>query len=585
MSKKITVRHLVLITFIAFFSIASGWAGSLPTISITGAVRQPLNLTLEDLQALQPVTVRLNEVTMNKQYNGAFYFRGIPLKTLLELASIQKEETGFSKQIDLAILVRNQEGKQIVLSWGEIFYSNPSEVVLAFTATPILPHHECGMCHGPEVYQERLNVLSRRVGYPKLVVADDFYTDRCLEDVTNIEVFDLHLKMDRKKLQNLFSPSFIVTGDIKQFLTISDLTSYRHIEALAKTVGDGSGYHGTELYGGVLLSELLEKAGIKPDVRQGIIISAPDGYRTFLSCGEVFLSSRGKDIMVADQVAHQPVSKDGKFKLILPGDLAADREIKALNKIEVVTFKPKSGLFVIGVGCADTNLITLEAISSMGKADVFVCPEDIKKRFAKYMGDKPVLFDPLQNTEFMFKKSHPDLSPEENKRQLETQRAQSIEMMREALMKGKKVAFLEYGDPTIWGGWMFWLQEFKDAIQIVPGLSAFNAANAMIGKHLGCNGSIVITVPQGLKANEAMLKEVAENGDTLVIFIGLRELKNLKSLFQKYYPNTTPVHLVYRAGYSDSGYIVKTTIAEVAEAAEKEQEQHLGMIYIGPCLR
>jgi precorrin-4 methylase len=81
------------------------------------------------------------------------------------------------------------------------------------------------------------------------------------------------------------------------------------------------------------------------------------------------------------------------------------------------------------------------------------------------------------------------------------------------------------------------------------------------------------------------LKAVADNGDTLVIFIGLKELKNLRSLFQKYYASTTPVHLVYRAGYSDSEYIVKTTIAEVAEVAEKEKEQYLGMIYIGPCLK
>jgi precorrin-4 methylase len=106
----------------------------------------------------------------------------------------------------------------------------------------------------------------------------------------------------------------------------------------------------------------------------------------------------------------------------------------------------------------------------------------------------------------------------------------------------------------------------------------------MIGKHLGCKGSIVLTVPQGLKDNEAMLKAIAENGDTLAIFIGLKELKNLEPLFQKYYSNTTPVRLVYRAGYSDSEYMVKTTIAEVAEAAEKEQEQFLGMIYIGECL-
>jgi precorrin-2 methylase len=504
---------------------------------------------------------------------------------VLELASVQKEETGFSKQTDLAILVRNKEGKQVVLSWGEVFYSNPSEVVLAFTATPIIPHHDCNRCHRPEVYQKWLDVLSRKMGYPKLVVANDFYTDRSLEDVTNIEVFDLRLKMETKKLQNLFSPSFTITGDVKQSVIISDLTSYQRVEALAKMIGDGAGYHGLGSYGGVLLSELLNKAGVAPDVNQGIVISAPDGYRTLLSCGEVFLSSRGKSIMVADQVAHQPVTKDGKFKLILPDDLSADRTIKAVNKIEVVTLKPKASFYIIGVGCADTNLVTLEAISTMGKADVFVCVEDLQKRFAKYIGNKPVLFDPFKSKRHQAKQSSSHVDAKQDQASITEETKRDIQTIRDALQAGKTVAFLEYGDPTLYPSWMHWLGDLAKEAHYIPGISAFNASNAMIGKHLGCNGSIVITVPQGLKANEAMLKAVAENGDTLVIFIGLRELKNLKPLFQKYYASATPVHLVYRAGYSDSEYIVTTTIAEVTEAAEREKEQYLGMIYIGPCLK
>ena len=89
----------------------SGWAASLPTVSVTGAVRQPLNLTLQDLQKLEAVTVRLNEVTMDHHYNGAFYFRGVPLKTLLELAYVEKERDSFSKLTDLAVVVRNKDGK------------------------------------------------------------------------------------------------------------------------------------------------------------------------------------------------------------------------------------------------------------------------------------------------------------------------------------------------------------------------------------------------------------------------------------------------------------------------------------------
>jgi precorrin-4 methylase len=584
MLKKNTLVSLFVTLFLIFVSVASSWGGSSPAISITGSVRQPLNLTIEDLGALQAVTVRLNEVTMDEEYNGVFYFRGVPLRTLLELAAIQKEETPFSKQIDLAIVVRNKAGKQVVLSWGEVFYRNPAEVILAFSSKPHIPHHDCNRCHGPEVFQKRLDVLSRPVGFPKLVIADDFYTDRCLENVTNIEVFDLHLQMEMKKMKTLFSPSFTVTGDVKKPATITDLTPYQRVEALAKIVGDGIGYHGLASYGGVLLSELLTKAGVKPDVTQGFVVSAPDGYRTLLSSGEVFLSTQGRSILISDQIADEPIDEEGKFKLLLADDLAADRWVKAVEKIEVVTFKQKPRLYIIGIGCADTNLITLEAVSYMGKADCFICPEDIQKRFAKYMGNKTVLFDPLRNTEAMFQKEHSGLSPKKSKRLLEAQRKKDVQSIRDALDSGKSVALLEYGDPTIFGGWMFWLEDFKDDIEVITGISAFNAANAMLEKHLGCNGSIVITAPRGLKDNEAMLKAIAENGDTLVIFVGLQELKNLKPLFQKYYPDMTPVHLVYRAGYSDSEYMITTSLAEVVETAEKEREQHLGLIYIGLCL-
>jgi len=567
-----------------FFSTASGWASSAPAISITGVVKQPLNLTLEDLKKFETVTVRLNEITQDHQFNGVFYYRGIPLKTLLELAFVEKEESAFNKPIDLAIVVRNKNGKQTVLSWGEVFYSNPFEVVLATSATPVIPHADCKSCHGPEVYQDRLNVLSRPVGVPKLVVTNDFYTNRSLEEIVNIEVVDLHPKIPVKRSSDYFSPDLTIMGDVSQPLTITDLSSYPRMEATTKQIGDGVGYHGMKFFSGAPLSELLKKAGVAPDLNKVFLISAPDGYRSLLSYGEIFLSSYGKNITIADRESNQPIQKNGKFILVLPDSLAADGSVKAVSKIEVITLKPKSNFYIIGVGCADTYLITLEAISAMGKADAFVCPEDIQKRFAKYMGNKPLLLDPFKNTDFVLKKNHSLASTEETKRTLEAQGIKNAQTIRDALKAGKTVAFLDYGDPTIYPGWIHWLGDLVKEAQFVSGISAFNAANAMIGKHIACKGSIVITAPQGLKSNEAMLKAVAENGDTLVIFIGLKELKNLKPLFLKYYADTTPVHIAYRAGYSDSEKIIKTTLAEAADVAEKEQEKFLGMIYIDPCL-
>jgi precorrin-4 methylase len=482
-------------------------------------------------------------------------------------------------------VVRNREGRQVVLSWGEVFYGNPAEIIIAFSSTPIMPMRKCQDCHAPEVYQKWLEPLKRQIGLPKLVVANDFYTDRSLEEIVNIEVMDLHTKMVSNKLPELFSPQFSITGAVGRTLSISDLSSYTRKEVTDKQIGDGRGYHGLRNFQGVSVLELLQKVGIGDDLNTVLLVSAPDGYRSLVSFGELILNQTGRNIVIADQVDGMPLKKNGKFSLVFPDDLSADRMVKAIDKIEVITLTQKPKLYIIGMGCADTSLITVEAVSYMGKADVFMCTEDIEKRFSKYMGNKPILFDPLQNAEPMFMKNHPDLSPVEAKKLLEEQRARDIQSIKYALKAGKNVAFLEYGDPTIYGSWIYWLQDLKDYIEVIPGISAFNASNALINKHFGCNGSIILTVPKGLKSNEAMLRAIAENGDTLVIFIGLKEMKELMPVFEKYYSPSTPVNLVYRAGYSDSERLVKTTLQEVSKVEEGEKEKHLGMIYIGPCLK
>ncbi len=584
MKKRLT---FILLFSLVITSVLIGVSSSM-ALTISGSVRQPLNLGLDDLPRLESVEARITEVLRDNSYRGVFIYRGVPMKTLLNLASIQKEEAGFSKPIDLAVVVRNREGKTVVLSWGEIFYRNPGEVMIAFSATPVMPYHKnCGDCHQLNFYKPVMEQLNRKIGFPKLVITKDFFTDRCLEEVVHIEVVNLKQKAEnKKKIEKLFSPKFTIVDINNKSFEIKDLSGYHHFEVSTKQVGDGRGYHGWKRFGGVPLRELLEKLGVKLEIDSAILISSIDGYRTLLSYSELFIAPDGERIMIADTIGTEPFKENGKFALIIPDDLSADRMVKAVAKIEAISFKNTPKVYIIGMGCGDTSLITLKAISYMGKADVFIAPEDIAKRFSKYMGNKPVLFDPLRNAEYIFRKSNPNLSVEELKNRLEKQRATDLQKIKDAFRDGKNIALLEYGDPTIYGAWQYWLEEhFRGHIEIVPGISAFNAANAMIGKHIGCNGSTILTVPKGLTANEGMLKAVAANGDTIAIFIGLKELKKLVPLLQKYYPPATPVYVAYRAGYSQSEYLVKTTLDEVISATEKEKEQHLGMIYLGPCLK
>jgi precorrin-4 methylase len=335
---------------------------------------------------------------------------------------------------------------------------------------------------------------------------------------------------------------------------------------------------------------------------KAVLVTSTDGYQGLFSFGEIFLSPLGERIIIAEQ---KTVSSSGgkKFTLVIPDDLAADRMIKTVSKIEVLSLKEKPKLYVISTGCGDPGLITLEAIANMGKVDVFIASEGMSKQFARYMGDKPVLFDPMLNYEPVFRKKNPGLKPEEVKTKLEAQRAGDMKKIRDALDAGKSIALLDHGDPTVYGGWQHWVEpEVAGRFEVVTGVSAFNASNAMFANHkvfsgisafdkadgnnLLCNkGSVVLTAPKSLESNEGLLKAVAASGDTVAIFMGLGEVRTLAPLLGKYYPVTTPVAIAYKAGYSHGSRLVRTNLKEVESVVEKEGEKMMGMIYIGGCLK
>jgi hypothetical protein len=89
------------------------------------------------------------------------------------------------------------------------------------------------------------------------------------------------------------------------------------------------------------LIDILKKAEAEMDLSTVFLISAPDGYRSSVSFGELFLNPGGGRMLIADVVNHNPLDKDGKFFFIPPDDLAADRDVKAVEKIEVINLFKK----------------------------------------------------------------------------------------------------------------------------------------------------------------------------------------------------------------------------------------------------
>jgi DMSO/TMAO reductase YedYZ molybdopterin-dependent catalytic subunit len=315
-------------------------AESGPILKITGAVESPLSLTLADLQKFQTVECQRNDVTSGKKFHGVFNFRGVPLRTLLETATIAKTDKNFKKPVDMAIVVRNPDAR-VALSWGEVFYRNPGEVFIAWTGTSILPHKSCKTCHPPDVFEPVMERYHRDLTYPRLILTGDQYTDRCLEGITEIEVVEFDWTDREKPSDPLYSPGFRIVGADLREIAFDDLAKdgLSPVQADLYTVGEGKGFHGIPFYTGFSFVDILKKAGVAPDLATVFRVSAQDNYRSVFSWGELFLNPDGKRMLLADQENGRPIEKGGRYYLVVPDDLLADRWVKAVQTIEKIQLK------------------------------------------------------------------------------------------------------------------------------------------------------------------------------------------------------------------------------------------------------
>jgi precorrin-2 methylase len=517
-------------------------------VTMTGLVKHPQRLTLQDLANYRSVSVRVTEVGRDGAFHGVYRYQGVPLQVILQAAGVEKEGGDFAKAIDLAVEVRNGKGQRAVLSWAEVAYGRPADVIVAFAAESLLTKGQGS---------------ARPVALPRLVLGDDFYSDRSLEDIVSIEVIDPALEAESRSVP-LPGPGNRASAEVT-----------------TKIVWGGARFDGVQAFAGIPLVEVLQQAGVGDNPRQMFLVSSHDGYRSLLSYGELFWSPLGRRILLADRMDGKPLGEKVERWLVLP-DSSANRYVRNVATIEVLRMQRKPKLTVIGVGPGDTCMITLEALSALARADAIAAPGDIQRRYARYLTGKEVLFDPFA---FADRDRNTPLTPAERRRLQDEEWRGNAAKIRATLDAGRDVAFLDWGDPMIYGS-SRWIRKFLDEeeIETVAGLSSFNAANAVINRDISAKGSVVLTAPRGLRSNDQLLAAVAKNGETLAIFMGLRDLPELVPLLRRHYAADTPVRMVYAAGISSREHQLVTTLGEALAAARDEKERFLGLIYVGPCL-
>jgi precorrin-4 C11-methyltransferase len=170
---------------------------------------------------------------------------------------------------------------------------------------------------------------------------------------------------------------------------------------------------------------------------------------------------------------------------------------------------------------------------------------------------------------------------------------QAVEIFRRAERDRLKVARVHSGDPSLWGA----VQEQYDAcarmdleVEIVPGVPAFSAAAAAIGRELTVPEvaqSVVLTRLEGGKTpmpDGERVREFARHGTTMAVFLSAARTGRLvDEAVAGGYSTDTPVLVAYKVTWPDE-LILRTTLGELEKTVKKHKLWRHTLFLIGPAL-
>jgi precorrin-4 C11-methyltransferase len=168
-----------------------------------------------------------------------------------------------------------------------------------------------------------------------------------------------------------------------------------------------------------------------------------------------------------------------------------------------------------------------------------------------------------------------------------------LAIYRRAAREKLRVARVHSGDPALWGA----VQEQYDAcvrlgleVEIVPGVSAFSAAAAAIGRELTVPEvaqSIVLTRLEGGKTPMPpgeRIRDFARHGTTMAVFLSAARTGQLaEELRAGGYAEDTPVVVAYKASWPDE-LLLYTTLGELELTVKQNKLWRHTLFLIGRAL-
>ncbi len=230
----------------------------------------------------------------------------------------------------------------------------------------------------------------------------------------------------------------------------------------------------------------------------------------------------------------------------------------------------KPCVYIVGAGPGDPELLTIKAQKLLLAADVILFADSlVPQQILELCRDEAEIIGTASKT-------------------LE----EIVPLMVERVRSHKSVVRLHSGDPSLYSATceqMQLLAEAKIPFEVVPGISAFQAAAAKLKVELTVPGlvqTIILTRSSGrteVPPTEE-LTSLAAHKASLCLYLSTRHIQDAQAKLLKHYPADTPVAICFRLGWPEE----KIWIVPLEEMANFTQQQKLTrttLYVISPALK
>jgi len=156
---------------------------------------------------------------------------------------------------------------------------------------------------------------------------------------------------------------------------------------------------------------------------------------------------------------------------------------------------------------------------------------------------------------------------------------------------GKRVVRLHDGDPCLYGALAEQICRLADAeipVQVVPGISAYQATAASLGRELTIPGRVQTIVLSraggrtGVPESESLARLAALRA-SLCLYLSARHVAEVQEELLRHYPADTPVAIGYRVSWPDQ-WLTVVPLSAMARVSEERGLVRTTLYVVSPAL-